>query len=118
MKEDNQYGKQVQSVALALMKEGMVSMNRTKSIISGLTHNEINLSEGYISKLQKRLYNSLEEYDHYFKWKIISLPVLHWDDTVIMISTNRVSLRFYGNYRIAYYSSHMHKDKKGFDVIK
>lgn len=102
MKEDNQYGKQVQSVALALMNEGMVSMNRTKSIISGLTHNEINLSEGYISKLQK----------------IISLPVLHWDDTVIMISTNRVSLRFYGNYRIAYYSSHMHKDKKGFDVIK
>lgn len=115
LKEDNQYGKQVQAVALTLMNEGFVSMNRTKSIISGLTHNEINLSEGYISKLQKRLYNNLEEYDHYLKKKIISLPVLHWDDTVIMVSTNRACLRFYGNDRIAYYSAHMHKDKKGLD---
>lgn len=115
LKESNQYGHSVQALALALMNEGYVSMNRIKSIISGLTHDEINLSEGYISKLQSRLYKRLEAFDSEMKKKIITLPVMHWDDTVIMVSANRACLRFYGNEEYAYYRAHMHKDKAGLD---
>lgn len=118
LKEANQYGQGVQAVALTFMNEGYVSINRTKSIINGLTHGEINLSEGYISKLQKRLHQHLEVFDNEIKRKVITLPVVHWDDTVIMVSTNRACLRFYGNEQIAYYTAHMHKDKKGLDEDK
>ena len=37
------------------MNVGNVSINKVKRIISGLTMNEINLSEGFIAKLQKGL---------------------------------------------------------------
>lgn len=115
LKESCQYGNGAQALALTLMNEGYVAINRVKSIVRGLTHDEIDLSEGYISKLQSRLYQKLEDFDHALKRQIISLPVIHWDDTVIMISTNRACLRFYGNKEYAYYVAHMHKDKAGLD---
>lgn len=112
---ENQYGQSVQALALTLMNEGYVSMNRTSSIIKGLSHGEITPSEGYISKLNKRLYQCLDAFDNELKKEIIKLKVLHWDDTVIFISGNRACLRFYGNDQIAYYTAHNHKDKEGLD---
>lgn len=53
LKEENQYGFRVQAHALALRNVCNVPINKTKRIISGLTSNEIILSERYISKLQK-----------------------------------------------------------------
>lgn len=47
------------SLALILTNEGYVSMKRTKEIISGITGHEINMSEGYIAKIQKRLASKL-----------------------------------------------------------
>lgn len=72
-------------------------------------------SEGYISKLNKRLYQCLESFEKEIKKEIIRLKIIHWDDTVIFVSTNRACLRFYGDQQIAYYSAHIHKDKKGLD---
>ena len=46
LKEENQYNSSVQALAAILLNEGYVSINRTKSIISGLTNGEINMSEG------------------------------------------------------------------------
>lgn len=112
---NNQYSIGVQALALTLMNEGYVSVNRTASIISGLTHGEMTPSEGYISKLNKRLYQCLESFEKEIKKEIIRLKIIHWDDTVIFVSTNRACLRFYGDQQIAYYSAHIHKDKKGLD---
>ena len=53
LKEENQYGPSVQALALILTNEGYVSVNRTQKIIYALTNGEVDLSEGYISKLQK-----------------------------------------------------------------
>lgn len=115
LKEENQYGNGVQNLALTLLNEGFVSIKRSKEIISGLTKGEIVPSEGYISKLQKRLSNNLSEYINELKKEVIRLNVVHWDDTVININKNRSCLRFYGNEKIAYYASHMKKDKEGLD---
>ena len=115
LKEENQYGYGVQELILTLVNEGFVSMKRTREIISGLSQGEITPSEGYIAKLQKRMSMDLQEYMAGLKREILRLKVLHWDDTVIMIDKNRSCLRFYGNEELAYYKSHMKKNKDGLD---
>ena len=54
LKEENQYGAEVKSVALTLANEGNVPMNKIRKIISGFSENTINMSEGFIAKLQKQ----------------------------------------------------------------
>lgn len=115
LKEENQYGYGVQALALTLMNEGYVSMARTKEIIAGLTKNEIDLSVGYIAKLQKRLDTCLKGFNEELKRAVIQLSVIHWDDTVIAVDKQRSCLRFYGNDKFAYYRAHEKKDKVGLD---
>ena len=47
LKEENQYGANVQTFAITLMNQEFVSMSRTREIISGLPQNEMSLSERY-----------------------------------------------------------------------
>ncbi len=115
LKEDNQYGNNVQATALTLLNIGNVPMNKVRKIICGLTINEINLSEGYIAKLQKRAALKLEQFIIDLKFYITHLNLLYWDDTVIMINKNRSCMRFYGNEDVALYCAHMQKNKDGLD---
>lgn len=115
LKEKNQYGSNVQATAIALINIGNVPINKVKRIISGLTMNEINFSEGFISKLQKRSAKKLEIfakdlYDH-----VIKLKVLHWDDTVITVDGKQSCMRFYGDENLALYYAHEKKNKAGLD---
>ena len=115
LKEDNQYGNNVQATALTLANIGNVPMNKTRKIISGLTMNEIDLSEGYIAKLQKRAALKLTKFIEDLKFYITHLNLVYWDDTVIMINTKRGCMRFYGNEDVALYCAHMQKNKAGLD---
>ena len=115
LKEDNQYGNNVQATALTLMNIGNVPINKTRKIINGLTTGEIDLSEGFISKLQKRASSKLEQFIKDLKFYITHLNLIYWDDTVVMINTKRGCMRFYGNEDVALYCVHEHKDKKGLD---
>ena len=115
LKEDNQYGPQVQAFELTLMNQANVTINKAQKIIYGMTDGEINLSEGYIAKLQKRASKELEDFMQEMKKEIIKQKLLHWDDTVIMVNTNRSCLRFYGTDNLAYYTAHMQKNKEGLD---
>ncbi len=58
---------------------------------------------------------TLSVFENKMKKEIIKLKIIHWDDTVIFVSTNRACLRFYGDKQIAYYTAHIHKDKEGLD---
>ena len=115
LKEDNQYGNKVQATALTLTNIGNVPMNKVRKIICGLTMNEIDLSEGYIAKLQKRATNKLENFIKDLKFYITHLNLVYWDDTVIMINTKRSCMRFYGNEDVALFCAHMQKNKPGID---
>lgn len=115
LKENNQYGNNINSLALSLINEGYVSFNRTKKLISGFTSDQVNMSEGYLVKLQSKASKLLEHFMNDLKCKIISLPVLCWDDTVISINGSNSCLRFYGDDKIALYCSHLTKSKKGLD---
>ena len=113
LKEDNQYGSEIQSVALSLANEGNVSMNKIRRIIRGISHEEIDMSEGYIAKLQKNASKKLETFKSDLYKRILKMKLLYWDDTVIMVNTKRSCLRFYGDEKIAYYRAHSKKDEDG-----
>lgn len=115
LKEDNQYGSNVQATALTLTNVGNVPMNKVRKILCGLTMNEIDLSEGFIAKLQKRAALKLDKFIEDLKFYITHLNLLYWDDTVIMINKNRGCMRFYGNEDVALYCAHMQKNKAGLD---
>lgn len=115
LKEENQYGPEVQALELTLMNQANVTMNKAQKVTYGLTNGEIDLSEGYIAKLQERASKKLEGFIKEMKKEIIKQKLLHWDDTVIMINTNRSCLRFYGTEQLALYTAHSHKDKEGLD---
>ena len=115
LKEENQYGPNIQSTVLGLMNIGNVPINKVKRIISGLSMGEIDLSEGYISKLQRRASKNLETFIEDLYNHIIMLKEVYWDDTVIMVNTKRSCMRFYGNETYALYKAHEKKNMKGLD---
>lgn len=115
IKEPVQYGSEVQALALALINQGFVSINRTAQIISGLMHGQISLSQGYICKLQKRASSSLKDFVRDVRLAVIRLKLLYWDDTVIFINKIRSCMRFYGNEKLALYKAHKSKDRIGLD---
>jgi len=115
LKEENQYGPQVQALELTLMNQANVTINKAQKITYGLTDREINLSEGYIAKLQKRAAKGLEDFTKKLKAEIIRQGILQWDDTVIMMNTARGCLRFYGTEKLALYTAHRYKNKEGLD---
>ena len=115
LKEENQYGPQVQALELTLMNQANVTINKAQKITYGLTNGQINLSEGYIAKLQKKAAKKLDNFMLEMNKEIIKQPLLHWDDTVIMINTKRSCLRFYGTEKLAMYKAHTQKDKVGLD---
>ena len=115
LKEENQYGENVQALALSLVNEGYVSYHRTKELISGFTGGELTMSEGYIVKLQKRCYDKLSNFDNEIKKSLLKEKVINWDDTVINIDKKQGCLRFYGTNEIAFYVAHEKKNKEGLD---
>ncbi len=114
-KEAKQYGDHVQATALTLTNMGNVPINKVQRIINGLTMDEINLSESFISKLQKRGAKKLEKFIDDLKFYITKLNLVYWDDTVVMINTSRGCMRFYGNEDVALYCAHAHKNREGLD---
>lgn len=110
LKEKNQYGGNVQALALSLMTTGNVAINKVRMLINGMTSGFMNPSEGFISKLYKRASNNLGIFMNELKKVLICRDLVYWDDTVIMIQTQRACMRFYGDETISYYTAHEHKD--------
>lgn len=115
LKEENQYGSNVQALALSLMNIGNVSVNKVKKMIYGLSEEEINPSEGYIIKQQKKAAIALNTFVSELTDRCLKLSIVYWDDTVIDINKHRGCLRFYGDEKMALYKAHPQKNKEGLD---
>lgn len=115
LKESNQYGSHVQALALSLMNTGNVAINKVRTLLFGMTGGAMNQSDGYIAKLQRRAAAGLEMFVADLKTVLIHRALVYWDDTVIMINTDRACLRFYGDYTISFYAAHAHKDMESID---
>ena len=112
---ENQYGARTRALILALANDGNMSMNKIRRTLKGLTNGEICPSDGYIAKQQRIAAKWLEPFNKALRQKVCRLPLVYWDDTVIMISKRRGCLRFYGDERLAYYCAHEKKNKEGLD---
>lgn len=113
LKAENQYGSVMQATALALTNLGFVSINRTRSLLCGIDPSAISISEGYLSKLQRRYAEKLRDFVNEVYAACVGSPLLYWDDTVVFINTSRACMRFYGNEQFALYTAHMSKSLEG-----
>ena len=89
LKEDNQYGVHVRALALTFMNIGNVSVNKVRKMIYGISEEEINPSEGYIIKQQRKAVGELTLFLEELKKRCLILKIIYWDDTVIDINTAR-----------------------------
>lgn len=115
LKEENQYGNGVQALAVCLTNETYTPFNKTRQLISGLTENEINVSEGYIAKLQPRGYSFLEDFEKETREEIIKSSYYAWDDSVINIDGKNACLRVYCNDEVSLFYAHESKSRKTMD---
>ena len=113
LKSQNQYGPVIQTLAMSLLDLGFVSINRTRKILSGMDPGSLSISDGYLSKLQKRYALKLRGFVDEVRQACITSPLLYWDDTVIFVNTSRACFRFYGNEHVALYCAHMKKNMEG-----
>lgn len=115
LKEDIQYGRRLQSLAVCLTNDIYTPFNKTVKLISGITNGEINMSEGYVTKLQKRAAGYLEDFIEELKSHIIKSPVYGWDDGVVSINKKDGILRTYCTDNTALFIGHEKKDEAGLD---
>ena len=83
LKEQNQYGGNVQAMALSLMSTGNVAINKVWMLINGMTNSLMNPSEGFICKLYKRASIGLEIFIADLRRVLIQRVLVYWDDAVI-----------------------------------
>ena len=115
LKEEIQYGKTVQSLAVCLTNEIYTPFNKTVKLINGLTNGEINMSEGYVAKLQKRASNNVEKFIEELKKYIPKQAVYGWDDGVVSVNKKDGILRTYCTDKVALFIGHENKNEKGLD---
>lgn len=112
------YGSNVKATALTLLNESNVAINKVSKFIKGISNNEINISEGYLSKLQKEASSKLDSFIMELKQQIIKLPIVHWDDTTCKIDNKNGIVRYYGDDYYALLIGHDTKSKDGIDEDK
>lgn len=109
------YGSNVKATALTLLNESNVAINKVSKFIKGISNNEINISEGYLSKLQKEAASKLDDFIMELKQTIIELPVVHWDDTTCKVDNKNGIIRYYGDDNYSLLIGHETKSKTGID---
>lgn len=115
LKENAQYGSELQAFALSLTNTVNASMNKVSMFLDGITGGKLTPCEGYVAKLQVRAANGLRRFRENLKALLVARKIVYWDDTVIMILAERACFRFYGDETIAYYTAHTHKDMESLD---
>ncbi len=115
LRGEAQYGSTLQALALSLTNTVNAAMNKTAMFLKGISGGELTPCEGYVAKLQKRAAKGLMQFRQDLKMVLITRRIVYWDDTVIMIMTQRGCFRFYGDEYIAYYTAHEKKGMAGID---
>ncbi len=115
LKEEIQYGKTVQSLAICLTNDIYTPFNKTVKLIKGITNEEICMSEGYVTKLQKRASEYLEKFIKDLTEHITNSPVYGWDDAVVNVNTKNAILRTYCTDNVALFLGHEKKNEASLD---
>lgn len=119
------YGNSINALILSLLNESNVAYNKVQKHIYGISNGKIDLTEGYIAKLQKKAANNLDIFVDDLRKKILTLDKVHWDDTCIKIQSDTENkngkkvkeaiIRFYGNDNYALLLGHSKKDEESIE---
>lgn len=101
------YGNTIKSFSLLLSSEGIVSIGRITGMISELTNNVINLSDGTIVNWLGELGGKLNTSINKIKDDIMLCPVNHKDETGFRINNKMQWLHVLSNKDTTLYFSHM-----------
>ena len=112
LKEENQYGTTVQSLAVCLNNEIYTPFNKVVKLVSGITDNQINMSEGYVAKLQRRASNNLNKFINDATNYFPKQNCYGWDDGVISINSKNAYLRIYCTEKVSLFFAHESKNKE------
>lgn len=105
------YGDNINAMCLSMMNEANTPLNKVTSLLSGMTNDEICISEGYLSKIQNKYSKNLNNFIHDLKEKIISLRHVFWDDTTIKFGLSK-PIEGYDDYDLEYLNNPDNKEKK------
>jgi transposase-like protein len=109
------YGETLKAFVAMLSSEGLVSINRIKTMLFELTNGVINLSEGTIAKWNKDLSVNLASFIEEIKEKLLTQPVLRKDETGIKVNNILQWLHVLSNEFYTLFFSHK---KRGKDADK
>jgi regulator of replication initiation timing len=109
------YGETLKAFVAMLSSEGLVSINRIKTMLFELTNGVINLSEGTIAKWNKDLSGCLASFIEEVKEKLLTQPVLRKDETGIRVNNILQWLHVLSNEFYTLFFSHK---KRGQDADK
>ena len=104
------YGETVKAFTAMLSCEGLVSINRIKTMLFEITNGAINLSEGTIAKWNKDLDGKLAPFIMEVKEKLLTQPVLHKDETGIRVNN---SLQWFHVLSNKFYTLYFTNRKRG-----
>jgi transposase len=82
------YGETVKAFVAMLSSEGLVSINRIKTMLFEITGGVIDLSEGTIAKWNKELSGKLTPFIEKIKETLLTQAVLHKDETGIRVNNS------------------------------
>jgi len=106
------YGESLKAFVSMLCNEGLVSINRIKTMLFEITNGVINLSEGTIAKWNKDLSVKLAPFITEVKEKLLTEPVLHKDETGIRINNRLQWFHVLSNKAYTLYFSHEKRGKE------
>jgi len=110
LKDTITYGETVKAFVCMLCSEGLVSINRIKTMLFEITNGAINLSEGTIAKWNKDLSGKLHPFITEVREKLLTQPVLHKDETGIRINN---SLQWFHVMSNKVYTLYFSNEKRG-----
>jgi len=109
------YGESVKAFVCMLCNEGLVSINRIKTMLFEMTNGTIDLSEGTIAKWNKDLSGKLAPFIEKIKEKLLVQPVLHKDESGIRINN---SLQWFHVLSNKVYTLYFSNEKRGNEADK
>jgi len=104
------YGETVKAFVTMLSCEGLVSINRIKTMLFEITGGAINLSEGTVAKWNRDLSGKLAPFIEEIKEKLLTQPVLHKDETGIRVNNSLQWLHVLGG---KFYTLYFSNRKRG-----
>jgi transposase-like protein len=109
------YGEALKAFVAMLSSEGIVSINRIKTMLFEVTNSIIDLSEGTIAKWNKDLSGCLAPFIVEIKEKLLVQSVLHKDETGVRVANSQHWLHVLSN---AFYTLYFSHKKRGIQADK